>query len=664
MKTKYKILSGIIALAGLFTSCIDENVNVNPETFEEKDLRPEWLLNTSIGNAQMNPHIAERIFVIDWMSAGHFQRASGFALGADANSYSEDYLSVDFAAGWIRDASKAITIAESRLEEGTTFTYFKNIMQMSRIWRAYLLAEVADNFGSIPTVGIGLDEQPVFKSEEDVYKFILEELKDATAKLDPSIPWTDMVVAQDLFYKFDLKKWIKYGNSLRMRMAMRVSYIDPVLAKTHFEDAAKGPYIDAIGDIAQVQERDGWSPFSGVMSRPWNGLNMSKTFYNLAVNLGGLEFVVAGDLQGKLKDPNTHLGMRLDKHLPLTTNDPTAGYLYDGIPKYADPRAQKMYSITGVQDSQGVYPISAFGQDGIYNQNDEKSRERFNIPLYTENVYKRGTNVLDTLLIVNVAYTWNTYVAGVWSNGETANNKANMSVQLTNSANKLSALANKYRTSDGQRIFFGPWESYFLLAEAAVKGWTVAESDQAYYEKGVRASFEHYELSALVEDYLKSEAYNRVGTSVKYTHTTEAASFTIGYLDGYTKEQKSTQYTYPKNSIYNGGATNNDKLTKIITQKFIAQMPWLPLEAWSDHRRLGLPFIENQAVESDYSTQTQVPLTVATSKDCEWRFYPKRLRYPSSWRTQSPKQYQQAVGYLNGPDLSSTVLWWSHKDAN
>ncbi|MDD2246563.1 MAG: SusD/RagB family nutrient-binding outer membrane lipoprotein [Proteiniphilum sp.] len=37
----------------------------------------------------------------------------------------------------------------------------------------------------------------------------------------------------------------------------------------------------------------------------------------------------------------------------------------------------------------------------------------------------------------------------------------------------------------------------------------------------------------------------------------------------------------------------NNQLSKIITQKYIAQLPWLPLEAWCDHRRLGLPFFDN-----------------------------------------------------------------------
>ena len=86
---------------------------------------------------------------------------------------------------------------------------------------------------------------------------------------------------------------------------------------------------------------------------------------------------------------------------------------------------------------------------------------------------------------------------------------------------------------------------------------------------------------------MQSKAYNRVGTSVAFDHTVEAKAYTINYYDAYTKQNKTTTYEYPKNTIYKNGQYNNDALTKIITQKFIAQNPWLPLEVL----QLSFPFL-------------------------------------------------------------------------
>lgn len=70
--------------------------------------------------------------------------------------------------------------------------------------------------------------------------------------------------------------------------------------------------------------------------------------------------------------------------------------------------------------------------------------------------------------------------------------------------------------STNKRVFFGPWESYFLLAEAAVKGWKVPGTAKSNYESGVTASFEYHGLLSQVGDYLSSQKYNRVGTSVAF----------------------------------------------------------------------------------------------------------------------------------------------------
>jgi hypothetical protein len=40
---------------------------------------------------------------------------------------------------------------------------------------------------------------------------------------------------------------------------MRLSVVDPAKAKSEFEDAAKGSLILTQADIAQVQERGGWT---------------------------------------------------------------------------------------------------------------------------------------------------------------------------------------------------------------------------------------------------------------------------------------------------------------------------------------------------------------------------------------------------------------------
>lgn len=639
MNKKNILLAALFSFPILLSSCSDFlEINEDPNQVGEDKVKPEWFLNGSVIGAQMNPEIAERIFIAEWNRASRFNRGSGFTIGTDNNDYITLYLSNSYAVSWLNKATKAIELGEEKIAAGEAeqFPYYKNVIQMARIWRAYLNSEVSDGFGPIPALSAFTGVPAEYDSVEAIYTFLLKELKEAEAALDPSLDMSPMA-NEDAFYAGNIAEWKKYANSLRMRFAMRISAVSPELAKTEFEDAAGRTFISTLNDIAGVQERDGWNDLTGVMSRTWNAQAMSVTFKNLVVGLGDTEFPLPDSLKSHLKDPHTYLGLYLNKHFPLNTNDPCAGFYFDGIPQYIDPRAPKLFSVVGWDD--GV----------VYSDYIGAASEVTPVSLMDPN------NNAKPMLTLNPKYTWDTWVAGEW------NDLAGLVSELTSKNYNYPSMSKQYRVNIQKRVFFGPWESYFLLAEAAVKGWTVPGTAKSNYESGVTLSFQYHGIEDQAAQYLSSTAYNRVGTSVSFDHTTEAQPYTINYVDPYTKENKTMTYQYPKNSIYRGGAYNNDALTKIITQKYIAQVPWLPEEAWSDHRRLGLPFFENQAVEKDYNPLNQVPLTMATAKECRLDFYPKRYRYPANIQTNNQEGYKQALELLGGPDVVTTPLWWNLK---
>lgn len=650
MKTKNILILGGLLITSLFasTSCSDfEDINKNPTDANIDQVEPEWFLNNAIVGAQMNPEIAERIFVLYWKRAAHFERGSGFTLGSDNDTYNELYFTNNsYGVGWLNRVNQAVKVADEKIasDPENINPHYRNVKAMARIWRAYLNSELTDNFGPIPALNAFNGVLAEYDSEEEIYKYLLQELKEAQAELDPKVS-NSSVSQHDIIFAGDASKWQKYAGSLRMRLAMRLSNINPELAKAEFEDAAKGPFISTAGDIAQVAEKDGWDDLTGVMSRTWNNQAISTTFNNLVVGLGGVEFEVPDSLQYNIKNPYEYLGMNISKHFPVTTNDPCAGYFFDGIPQFIDPRAPQLFSVTGWDD--GV----------VYSDYIGKASEVKDVKL-ASGTYKdalTGETVNAPEVTLPMKYTWSTCVAGDW------NDKQTLTTDYLNSNWNFPSLAKKYRMSTNKRVWFGPWESYFLLAEAAVYGWNVPGSAKENYEKGIAASFEYHGVSDKLTAYLESKAYNRVGTSVAFDHTDEAKAYEISYKDGYTGTMKKVTYTYPKNSIYKNGQYNNDHLTKIITQKYIAQTPWLPLEAWSDHRRLGLPFFENQAVEFDYNILTQVPLTRSTCKECRIEFYPKRLRYPAVLQTNNLEGYNQALQKLGGDNKTTTSLWWNLK---
>ena len=112
--------------------------------------------------------------------------------------------------------------------------YLYNVIQMSRIWRAYLNSEVADGFGPIPALAAFSGVPAEYDSVEAIYQFILKELREAESALDPSLDMSAMAKRGCFSMREMLRNGKKYANSLRMRLAMRISAVDPALARAEF----------------------------------------------------------------------------------------------------------------------------------------------------------------------------------------------------------------------------------------------------------------------------------------------------------------------------------------------------------------------------------------------------------------------------------------------
>ena len=654
MKTMNKLFLGLGFCAGL-VSCSDfDEVNTNPTAAGEEYVKPQYALNNSIGQAQMNPGTAERIVVYNWASAARICGEMSFLnVGRYSDDYTSSYYYPDLSAS-IKNATLAITAVENQLEAATTTAhekeFFPNVKQFARIWRAYLISEFVDNFGPYPIESF-LGENPVFNSEKDDYEFILKELKEAAATINTSVLPVEAEGKCDPFdnVKYDPVKWQKYANSLRMRLAMRLSNIDKATAQAEFEDAAKGNKILTADDMFAVKENDGWDVFSGVYTRSFDDQVLSSTVANLLTNLGGIKVTEQrSDLASYVK-PANYLGIKYDRHYVANTDNPTKQYWLDGMPENLDPRALKIFCL----------PDDENAENYIDKYNDRTAKD---FVLYT--VDENGNPIPNKdnpgEIKIDATRCWNGYPAG--SRGEWSPTLAyNQLVTNGYGPGCTLPMLGKDYCKGKSRIFFAAWETYFLLAEASLYGWNTGTTAKEAYENGIKASFEYFGVSEYVNDYLNSTNYNRVGTSVKFDHTTEPTAEQMTYVDGYSKEQKTVTYEYPTASKTLYGKALNDHLTKIITQKFIAQTPYLVLEMWSDFRRLGLPFFEIPANESSMTGSDMVNVWNPNSwKDGQkWEFYPQRMRYPSSLENADPEGYKQAVELLGGSDNIITPLWWT-----
>lgn len=150
-----------------------------------------------------------------------------YAAETKANAWPSKFSTFDPPAGWssvlFQEVIPYIFPQVSEIQAVTEDVVPKSI---ALILKVAAMHRVTDTYGPIPYSKIGVDgklEVP-YDSQEQVYQAMFRELDQAIKDLTEH--QTESITAKgDLVYKGDLSKWIKYANSLKLRLAMRICYV-------------------------------------------------------------------------------------------------------------------------------------------------------------------------------------------------------------------------------------------------------------------------------------------------------------------------------------------------------------------------------------------------------------------------------------------------------
>ncbi len=370
-------------------------------------------------------------------------------------------------------------------------------------------------------------ENASYDSEEELYTQFFADLDEIQGVFSTNEDYTGMKNF-DASYGGDVTKWEKLVNSMRLRLAIRISKVAPELAKTEGEKAIN----DEAGLILSNDDNFyvslyGSDMYLSIICFQWNDTRMSA----------GMESFLVG-----LKDP------RIEKYFQPATDES----LYADHPDYP--------------------------YKGIRN----------------------GAKL-------------------VAKGDHTACSMINSSFESVTS-----------------RPYFSAAEVYFDLAEAALRGWDGAGDAATNYEDGVRASFAEWGASG-VDDYLA----DHTSTPIDYNDPVYN-----GAINDFVSRSSVTV-------AWNESATNEEKLEKIITQKWIAGFT-NPNEPWADFRRTGYPKIALIYKNESNSDWGVIP-------DDEWI---KRMPFVNDERSSNADGVAAAVATMKGDDLISTRLWWDTGEPN
>jgi hypothetical protein len=199
----------------------------------------------------------------------------------------------------------------------------ENQIAAAKILKVWLMQVMADTWGSIPySEAFKLKEGVIYAKYDDltsIYSTLISELNEAIAMINEDEP---AFTTGDLIYSGDAAQWKKFGNSLKCKVALRLSKVDPNWKK-HIQEAVASGVFTSNDDNAVftylTTDPDQSYFYRGFFVDARNDFSIAKPFTNL---LKG----VADNLNGK---SHPWVGVA-DPRLPIYTT--ARGGAYNGIP--------------------------------------------------------------------------------------------------------------------------------------------------------------------------------------------------------------------------------------------------------------------------------------------------------------------------------------------
>jgi len=122
----------------------------------------------------------------------------------------------------------------------------QHIFALAQIIKVEAMHRTTDMYGPLPYFQFGNGGLNTnYDSQQDIYYSFFTDLDSAVKVLSnyvQSYPGLKPLAGYDLIYGGDYVKWIRFANSLKLRLALRIVYADAAKAKQYAEEAVSNPY--------------------------------------------------------------------------------------------------------------------------------------------------------------------------------------------------------------------------------------------------------------------------------------------------------------------------------------------------------------------------------------------------------------------------------------
>lgn len=233
MKKTYILLLSVMLLA----SCVDSLDDYNIDQKRATEVPPATLFTGAVKNMTdvlTTPDVNinnYRFYVQHWTSTQYLDepRYNMTSRLIPQNMWQTLYRDV------LVDLKESKSLVEA--DEITPSDVKNNQLAQIEIVEVYAWSVLVNTFGDVPYIE-ALDPDnslPAYDDAQTVYNDILSRLDMALGLIDPSVEGFE---EGDVLYNGQMSNWVKFGNSLKLKLAMVIADVNPEEAQTLVEAAA------------------------------------------------------------------------------------------------------------------------------------------------------------------------------------------------------------------------------------------------------------------------------------------------------------------------------------------------------------------------------------------------------------------------------------------
>lgn len=248
-----------ILLTGVFMACNDRLEELNKPTKEPVEAPAETLFASGVNylfymmnNSNTNINVF-RLYAQYWAQTT-YPDESQYNMVTRRNpdnfwrgGYRDALRDLDEAARITNETWEQLAISEEEKN---------NRLAIIEFCKVYVYSALVDAFGAIPyEEALNPDIlQPRYQSGQEVYDAIIADLDAAIAMVDPAADsWPS---SQDLVYEGDTEAWVKFANSLKLKLAITISDVNSGKASTMVAEAVSGGVFESNEDRASITYLD------------------------------------------------------------------------------------------------------------------------------------------------------------------------------------------------------------------------------------------------------------------------------------------------------------------------------------------------------------------------------------------------------------------------